>query len=289
MRPVYAVFLVIMVLVILIAAVLYIPSTDPYSPYNPYWNGYSGAVKVCNATITYYDLNNASTVILIPMVKPGTAFIQELTRFLNRGGTLIILDNGMYFGNYILNALNVTERFSETPVIDPVINYGNEHLPIAKSILPNATYVLLNNPTYIRNVVNGDVIVWSSQYSSSGGVMGPLPIVVVVDYGNGRLILVADPAMFINSMLGEYGNEELLKWMCLKGPVVFLDGYIAKPSIISTIREYLIFTYGYTHSIGVNYLLTIMPILIVTIWFTVRGGRNEQIRRQGLHDGLHLD
>lgn len=278
MRITYVVLLIIMALIILVVTALYAPSTDPYSPSNPYWDGYLSAVRICGANITYYEIGNASTVILIPMVKPGNSFIARLKGFLNGGGTLVLLDNGMFFGNYILTKLNITERFASTPVIDPVINYGNEHLPIAISTLPGINYVVLNDPTYILNAPSDSVVLWSSQFSSAGDVKGPLPIVAVVNYGHGKLILVADPAMFVNTMLGLYDNEELLEWLCSRKPVVFINGYVAKISPISIIREYLVLSYEYVRIAGVNYLLAIIPILITIMWFMRRGEYNEQVR-----------
>ncbi len=155
--------LIIAIVIILIIALILLspllPVPDPYSAYNIYWNGYSRAVNICNATVRYYGISNAHIIMLIPMTKPPSNFINELVNFTKSGGVLIIISNGEYYGNYILNAMGIGAEFSNSSVIDPVMNYVNPSLPIAM-ISPayqgsiGAQYLLLDNSSYIVLVGN---------------------------------------------------------------------------------------------------------------------------------------
>ena len=278
-------FLILLALALLVLIPPLIPEPNPYDAYNIYWNGYSAAISYCNATVSYGNIQNASTVILIPMIKPTQYFVSQLMNFTRSGGTLVILDNGQYFGNYILSVMNVSARFSGYIVIDPILDYVNEHLPIAlissKFINVIGTqYVLLDNSSYILLLGSGDytVIAKTSIFSVSGNNSGPFPVVVLIPYGNGSIILISDPAIFMNSIINKYGNSNLLHWICGKGRTVFLENFIAKVTPLSVLMIYGDYVYSASHITGVNYLLVVVPLILVMIWAIVReikGGAHE--------------
>ncbi|MGC8542491.1 MAG: DUF4350 domain-containing protein [Vulcanisaeta sp.] len=269
--------LVIFIAVMLIAPPL-LPVPDPYSAYNIYWNGYSKAVHVCNASISYYRISNASVIIMIPMIKPSVGFVNQLINFTRSGGTLIILSNGIYYGNYILKTMGIDASISETPIVDPIMNYINEHLPLAVinskyADVIGAKYIVLDNSSYIliSNGYNYDVITWTSSYSMSGDLKGPFPVIVSIPYGNGTVILIADPSIFMNSLLNYYGNEQLLKWLCSGKRVIYLEGFIEKVTPLAFLRMFDDYLYAGFSAGGIKYLLITLPLILLIIWIIVRG------------------
>jgi hypothetical protein len=257
-----------------------IPVPDPYSAYNIYWDGYSKAVSICNASISYYGINNATAIILIPMIKPPKSLVEELMNFTVSGGTLIIISNGGYYGNYILKYMGLNAAFANTTVVDPIMNFVNEHLPVA-TVSTNyqevigAQYVILDNTTYIEvpNEGNYEVMVWTSPFSTSGITKGPFPIVVLTHYGRGIIVLISDPAIFMNSLINHYGNAQLLRWLCSGKRVVYMEGFIERISPLSILRIYGHYAYKYLRSGSIRYLLVVLPMVPLMVLVIVRETR----------------
>ena len=278
------------IIILMIAALILmsplLPIPDPYSAYNVYWNGYSEAVYLCNATVKYYGINDAKTVIIIPMIKPSPSFIGNLINFTRNGGVLIIISNGVYYGNYILKYMGINASFSNSSIIDPVINYVNPNLPIAM-INPafqnaiGAQYILLDNSSYIILPGKGNyiIIAETSSFSKAGNINGPFPVIAEIPYGNGSVILIADPSIFMNSMINYYGNSALLRWLCDHGNTVFLEGFIARVTLLDVLRIYGKYAYTELMTVWAKYL--IMTALLVTMAVIlmikeVRGDNNEK-------------
>ena len=282
--------LIIAIMIILITALILLspllPVPDPYSAYNIYWNGYSKAITICNATVRYYGTNNASVIMLIPMMKPSITLINELINFTRSGGVLIIISNGEYYGNYILRAMGINAEFSNSSIIDPIMNYVNPSFPIAvvsptyQGII-GTQYLLLDNSSYIVLMGNEDavIIAETSPFSEVNGVNGPFPVITKMPYGSGSVVLIASPSMFMNSMINYYGNSALLHWLCSGGNVVFLEGFIAKVTPLAILRVYGHYAYTGLRTLWTKYLIVVLPIAIVIVIMIVdelRGGGNEE-------------
>jgi hypothetical protein len=146
-----------------------------------------------------------------------------LKTFLGNGGTLVIMDDYGY-GNSILEYLNVDCRFSGAPLLDPLFCYKNQWFPkitdFAPSVNKNIKEVVLNHATALINTGKVDLLAWSSSSSfldqngnellNKGELQGPLPVAARQQIGKGSIILVSDPSILINSMLGQGDNARFL-------------------------------------------------------------------------------
>ena len=125
----------------------------------------------------------------------------------------------------ILEYLNISCRFSGVPLLDPLFCYKNQWFPLITDFNPSfnkdVKEIVLNHATALINTENTEVIAWSSSSSyldqngnespDDGEQKGPLPVAVEMRFGSGTIILVSDPSILVNSMLGKYDNMLFIK------------------------------------------------------------------------------
>ncbi len=73
---------------------------------------------------------------------------------------------------------------------------------------------------------------------------GAHPVLATLDYGNGRIVLLSDPSVFSNDMLGQADNQQLLTSMFanLTGgntavPIMFDESHFASPPVFSLLYD----------------------------------------------------
>ncbi|AEH07367.1 DUF4350 domain-containing protein [Methanothermococcus okinawensis] len=210
--------LLMIILIGFISMPLVIPTiktTQPYSVFNTKDEGCSnflilmhreGNVKPLIYPYKDTDLKENSVLFIIG---PDVDFTKDegelLKNYVSSGNTLVIADN-FNRGNSILKYMNISERFSNKPLYDIIE-------PIA---LYNGGYILLKNPTTIKDIsnTNGHIIISSSASSNIINYPKPnneksYPLMVEKDYGNGKIILISDPNIFTNQLFNT--NKKFLK------------------------------------------------------------------------------
>ena len=117
---------VVLVLAISILCVRFMPSIEDFMTHNDMWNG----VKVfCDefgaSTIdSLDDLSDTQAdgvLVLIPYIELDTEELAAVGRFVDGGGTLLLMDDYSY-GNQVLSYLRLNVRFSNQPLLDPLFN-----------------------------------------------------------------------------------------------------------------------------------------------------------------------
>ncbi len=182
-------------------------------------------ILVVHNSFINYDLKSNSSSILI--IGPSLAFsdgeANYIREFLLNGGKLLLADD-FGTGNELLKKINSTTRFSSSLLIDLAYErkpqYGvvfdfNDH-PITN----NVSRILLNYATTLRVGKNTTVLASSSSGSwldsnmnwrlDSTEQKGPLPVLAVERYGEGELILLADPSVLVNLMYKYLDNSVLI-------------------------------------------------------------------------------
>jgi len=222
--------LTIALVVILTLVVWFCPSNEDFRTENPFWNGTkdTSSSYPLSPLASLSDLPpspQGSTLILIPYLNFALDELEELNDFVTHGGTLILADDYGY-GNQILEYLGLKARFSGQPLLDPLSNYKNRWFPrishiISSPITSNTESLVLNHATGLTEVETSDALALSSSFSfldlngdqtwQEGEPTGPLPVISRHSLGNGQIILIADPSIFINSMETMESNYSLFQ------------------------------------------------------------------------------
>ncbi|ADT85088.1 DUF4350 domain-containing protein [Thermococcus barophilus] len=225
----FGIFLLIMPLSIPI----FTSSTD-FSIFNTKWNGASSFGKVLydNSKIipiispfNSIELGKKRGTLLIlgPDMGYSTLEIDEIKKFLENGGTLVLIDD-FGTGNQILKGLNLTARFSKVSFID-VFYSKNYNFPELVRILDpelgaGVDKLVLNVPSVILNA-EGEI--YTSKVALLGNNQREYPIMSELKYGKGKIVLFSDPSVFINDMFRE--NEKFIRNFAeyISSDVVYID------------------------------------------------------------------
>ena len=222
-----------------------ITSNSDFSVYNPGWNGCSDlavrtneigkftpnlrlvngrSIEVTQKELTSYSLypNSTSLMILGPEESFSKAEVEYVHDFIEGGGILVLSDD---FGqaNSLLQGLNTSSKFYGEPVLDLSFekkpDFGVAYEVQDHKLTMNVSLVLLNKPTGIIPDENSTSLLNTSKASwidrNDNGIHNPgerkghVPLLTIEDYGEGKLILVSDPSIFINSMREELDNDIL--------------------------------------------------------------------------------
>ena len=216
----FLVIVAISTVVILTIVSWFSPSSEDFAVDNPSWNGIKDLESIMLGTpiaslVDLPTLPPSSTLILIPYLEFTLTELEEISSFVAQGGTLILADDFGY-GNQVLEYLGLKARFSGDILLDPRVFHGNHRFPRVYHIVPsNITLgigsLLLNHATCLVDIETSDVLVRSSIFSfldldgnelmDEDEPIGPLPVISRHSLGIGKIILISDPSLFINSML----------------------------------------------------------------------------------------
>ena len=234
-RAIYAILIAfsIFLLVMPLTIPVFYTSAD-FSVFNTKWNGASNFGRLLYEetnimpVITSYNsfgLGEKEGVLLIlgPDLSYSSLEIDEIKKFLENGGTLVLIDD-FGTGNDILSGLNLTARFTSLIPID-VFYSKNYNFPELVRILDPQLSVgvdklILNVPSVI---VGAEGSIYTSKVAVIGNNQRQLPIMSELEYGNGRIILFSDPSVFINDMFEK--NEPFIRNFVsyIKADVIYID------------------------------------------------------------------
>ena len=89
---------VVLILVISLVAIWFYPSAQDFMASNTMWNGIKNFASEFNAdNIDSLDnlptLPEKTTLVVIPYLKPDNEELTKMKRFINNGGTLLLMDD----------------------------------------------------------------------------------------------------------------------------------------------------------------------------------------------------
>ncbi|OSO94440.1 hypothetical protein B9H04_14280 [Halorubrum ezzemoulense DSM 17463] len=224
----YALILTLSVAIVIAAST----STATFGGYNIDWDGTSEFRELADQQsesqialeTTAYERSNTSetTAIILAPEEPYTANDSRRVRaFVRSGGTVVIADDFGSEGNALLSAVGADARFNGTQLLDEREYYQAPSLPVATNVTDSqytsdVAQLTLNGATAID--ANGStVLATSSRFGyldrdgtgglSPGDELSTYPVVTVESVGDGRVIAVSDPSVFINTMLTQPDNE----------------------------------------------------------------------------------
>jgi hypothetical protein len=218
-----------MVLLIVLAA-WFLPLDEDFRVENPLWNGFKN-LSTCypvHPVESFVDLPlspKETTLILIPYLNPTSVELEQLNSYIKEGGRLILADDYGH-GNQILEYLGLEVHFSGEVLLDPLLNYKTEYFPKiihfeSDPLTINIESLVLNHATCLVNTEDDSIIALSSSFSfldtnengtyEDDELSGPLPVIYREMFGDGQVVLVADPSLFINSMNAIDENEGFIQ------------------------------------------------------------------------------
>lgn len=243
-------------------------STAAFGLYNTQWDGsaelraLSGAenasYEVTESTAAYERLNASGAIAFV--LAPDQPYTQtELARirsFVERGGTLLVAADVSPVGNDLLAAVGADARIPGTLLRDDQHLYRSPAMPIATNVsqhpltagvqevtlnyaspvAPNgATTLIATAPSaYVDTDRDGDLDESETPRS--------WPVLTVESVGQGRVITVGDPSIFINAMLEREGNRQFVRALAAQHRTVLLDtshtaGIPVLVSLVTSLQE----------------------------------------------------
>jgi len=296
----FLVILTISLVTILVMVTWFLPSRDDFRAENPFWNG----TKDINSLASVSPLESLSdlppspegvTLILTPYLDFTPTELEQLNNFVTEGGTLVLADD-YGTGNQVLEYLGLKARFSGQVLLDPLFNYKNKWFPRvihleSTPLTNNIESLVLNHATCLTNVETDNVLALSSSFSfldpndnqkqDDGEPTGPLPIVSHHNLGNGQVILVSDPSIFINSMEKIESNYSFIQNLAaITTSELLLDQSHLPPSALHQTKNILARAHAIfiTPAGTLGIVIVALTITLMPIW-RKRGDNNDQTAR----------
>jgi hypothetical protein len=164
---------------------------------------------------------NGSIAVVLSLTEPyGPNDTRRVREFVNNGGTLVVADDFGPHSNALLDDLGASARFNGTQLRDERHYYRAPSLPVATNVsetryTDGVDQLTLNKGTAI-DAGNATVVATTSPFAyldrngtgnlSAGDELGTYPVVTTESVGEGRVVAVGDPSLFINAMLSRPDN-----------------------------------------------------------------------------------
>jgi hypothetical protein len=265
----YALIAAIVVAALLISVPLLNTTKEDFSTYNTAWNGASDAKALASndgyATRSVFALSEIGSPGdgVLFMLNPNSSVsfsasdASTLQSFVKNGGVLV-LANDFGNGNAVLSGLGVSgeARFNGSLLEDNVSKGVDAAHPLITDVnasgLTAGVHELYFNYGTALDVSGTNVTVLARSAPTSYLLMptgvktttGARPVLATLDYGNGRIVLLSDPSVFINNMLGQADNRQLLTSMLtnLTGgtaavPITFDESHRASAPVFSVLYD----------------------------------------------------
>ncbi len=223
---------IFLVMAVSLISIWFYPTVSDFMAANRAWNGIRNFtqefnVKHVESLENISGRTEANVLVCIPYIDYTPEELSEIEGFVNNGNLLLIMDNFGY-GNTILEHLGIEARFSNKYLLDPLFNYRNQYLPRITKFSANieesgVEAITFNHATSLNNVEHDHILATSSSSSfldinnngvhDEGEPAGPLVAAARYDLTPGMVVLISDPSITINTMVGENDNYKFIEYI----------------------------------------------------------------------------
>lgn len=207
-----------------------------FGSFNPQWDGTSelrataeeaGSEPVVLGNTTKYNTYGSGDIAFVfaPSQEYDAAATSRIRGFLERGGTLVVADRDGSYGPMLLREVGAEARPNGTVLRDERNYHRSPDLPAAtpvgnNSIAADVESVTLNHGTAVepngaRPVVRTSEFAYldhdESESLSDNETLASYPVVTTESVGDGRVIVVGDPSIFINVMQDDLDNRAFVE------------------------------------------------------------------------------
>ncbi|WP_049902587.1 DUF4350 domain-containing protein [Halococcus agarilyticus] len=212
-------------------------SSAAFGSYNDAWDGASelreqartvgSESEIVRNTSRYASVspNGTVAIVLSPESDYGPAETDRIRSFVRNGGTLLVAEDFGRHANDLLARIGAQARVTGQVLRDEQYNYRSPALPVARNV-SNATVMegvdglTLNHGSPVSP--NGATVLASTSGVAyvdgdrdaeldDGDEVGTAPVATAEPVGDGRVIVVGDPSLFINTMLDRPGNQAFVR------------------------------------------------------------------------------
>ncbi len=283
-----------LVIVLSLAAIIWFyPPSNDFGEENPFWNGLKTFYSEFEASSidSLDDLpvdSKETTLVSIPYIEFTQSELERLKDFVSQGGTLILLDDYGY-SSEIVYYLNLDFSFTRYPLLDPLSNDPNKWCPRITTFEPgsvteNVESIVLNHAVGLSGGSEDEVIAWSSRFSffdinnnsnwdeDENEPKGPIPVAAAQPVDDGYVVLIADPSILINSMVGRDNNhifiENITKIQSHNPEILVDQSHLPKTSLhdakewLATARSWFSSTPALSGVVVVALVVTLRPLWI---------------------------
>jgi hypothetical protein len=223
-----------------------------FSPYNPAWDGTAefratvadaGAELLLAERTTRYDgtePNRTVAVVLSPDRAYGPTDRARVRSFVRRGGTLVVAEDFGPHGNALLAGVGAEARVTDGLVRDERFNYRSPAVPRATNVTSHPltgdverltlNYATTVEPNGARPLVRTSEFAYVDRDRDGrlddSEALASRPVVTVEPVGEGRVVTVSDPSVFLNAMLTQDANRQFVRDLTDgSGTVLFDDSH----------------------------------------------------------------
>ena len=238
----------LVVALVLTAVVLMSMTTAGFSAYNPGWDGTSEFRELADdrseltvgTTAGHYgtlEADTATAIVMTPESEYDETETEQVRTFVEDGGTLVVADSFGSHGNQLLSDVGANARFDGALLRDEQHYFRSPAMPVANNVdshptVRNVDQLTLNYGTTVQS--NGAIpIVTTSSFGyldrdgsgslSDDEAIGNHSVVTVESVGDGTIIAIGDPSIFINAMIDEPDNRVFSNNLVGSGDQVLLD------------------------------------------------------------------
>jgi len=225
-------------------------SSAAFGSFNYEWDGTSelrtiaadsGAdVQITRSDTDYQepDPETTTAMILSPTDSYTESEIETIATFVNNGGTVVVATTDSTDTNQLLAGLGVESRFDGDQLRDEHHYYRSPALPVAPNVhddqlTQNVSQITLNYGTAVNPSADATVVINSSGFSyldtnanaqlDDSEPIRQHPVVVQEERGDGRVILVSDASVFINTMVDRSDNKQFAANVVADSETVLFD------------------------------------------------------------------
>jgi hypothetical protein len=235
--------------VLFIGVLRFSQNTDDFSTFNPDWNGGKQIKNELSEKhvviempdtddVPEYDPNLTAYIILRSEGEFSKKDFDIIKRFLENGGLLITADD-FGSGNDLLNNLTTNIAFSNLLMLDDVNYRENITFPVVTTYITNVSNITLNYPTSlivndtsVKILARSSTFTWLTKGDMERGYGGSYPVIATTSSGKGTIIAIADPSIFINSMLPMTDNRLLLGKLVENRNIIIFDERMRMPLVL---------------------------------------------------------